>query len=713
MEDLSCYNEWTTNNKRPSMHPAIRYCCGYVEHLCRLFDRIENRVMANILMYYRRDIYQFKRSFKRKIDYKLLERIQYKYIINPVVLELNIHYSSPFYDLRMLLHHNPKAWCYSMIRHILNYKDLSLKDQLYVGYWMMRLSITELAGCYLSTWHPGYYLYRKYVTTTFIIMSGRPRRLIDYPAHRPDYLSERTASRGLGCYVQLCEKRINNRISYTIKEKRADGSEHKRTIIEPFNDKFIRDIYIPLLRSNIDSIVICMDPLKTNTSKEVLLTFQSLLLDIERSTIPEPKTYIIIPEEHVNAPVGRNIMFSFIRTRLAETKYHWFGADDDDRVNTEGVNKLRDYILNRHINLNRVLLFDERFKEADINNMRQAYTRYAPWTYAFSPEYYNGLSYRCAPMEKEDLDFFNRLMQYNANITNLSVILTFKPSVYTYYFPNSDRPKHADLFKTGDIVDYINVHNSIESIDADDAERSIAPSSSTQPLAVSKQYYMNADKRYYYHEDTKINTVSTLKGDKRSTHYGIGIRDKGVTHKDLYKNPKHKLRASARSFLEDRELTENLNGDLYVILYSIATSIENEDRPNNSWGVSFQNGKALSTEVVRLLPKDVTDISGTINERWIAEEMEINAPGLQFMFESSDWELTDDAQKIIDKWNEYYIRTYRDVAEHAIPLRTFGGKSINCWLWMILLLVSAIAIIFILCPLIANVKRDSPIRKGI
>ena len=712
MASLSCYNEWTTDDKLPSMHPAIRYCCGYVEHLCRLFDRIENRVMADILMHYRRDIYQLKRMFKRKIDRKLLERIQYRYITDPSLLGLDIDYSPPFYDLRMLLHHNPKAWCYSMIRHVLNYRYLSLKDQLYVGYWMMRLSITELASCYLSSRHPGYYLYRKYVTTTFIIMSKRPRKLIDYPAHRQEYLSERTASRGLGCYVQLCEKRINNRISYTIKEK-CNDSVHKRTIKEPFNDKFIRDIYIPLLRSDIDAIVICIDPLKIGTSKEVLSTFQSLLLDIERSTIPEPKTYIIIPEEHVNAPVGRNIMFSFIRTRLAETEYHWFGADDDDRVNTEGVNELRNYIRNHHINLNYVLLFDEYFKRADIKNPRQTYKRYAPWTYAFSPEYYNGLSYRCAPMEKEDLDFFNRLMQYNANITNLSDILTFNPPVYTYYSPNSDRPKHADLFEAGDVVDYMNVHNSIESIDADKDKRSIAPSSSTQPLAVSKQYFMNADKRYHYHEDTEDNTVDTPNGKIRSTHYGISIRDKRVTHKDLYKDPKHKQRASAQPFLEDKELTENLNGDLYVILYSIATSIENEDRPNNGWGVSFQNGKALSTLVVSSLPKDVVDISGTINERRIDEEMEINAPGLPFMFEYSDWELTDDAQKIVDKWNKYYIRTYRDVAEHVIPLRTFGGRSVSRWLWIILLIVAAIAILFILCPLIANVKCDSPLRKDI
>ena len=184
MASLSCYSEWTTDNTLPSMHPAIRYCCGYVEHLCRLFDRIENRVMTDILMRYRGDIYQLKRIFKRKIDYKLLERIQYRYITDPSLLGLDIEYSPPFYDLRMLLHHNPKAWCYSMIRHVLNYRDLSLKDQLYVGYWMARLSITELAGCYLSTRHPGYYMYRKYVTTTFIIMSKRPRKLIDYPARQ-------------------------------------------------------------------------------------------------------------------------------------------------------------------------------------------------------------------------------------------------------------------------------------------------------------------------------------------------------------------------------------------------------------------------------------------------------------------------------------------------------------------------------------------------
>ncbi len=655
------------------------------------------------------NIYHLKCLYRRTIDRNLLERIHYRYIINPGMLALDVR-SGAHYDLRMLRSTNPKAWCYSMIRHILEFDRLSLIDRLYVGYWMMRITIHDLASIYLDSSHNGYYLYRKYVDRTFITMRRRQPRLVDYPAHRPEYLSDGSTSRGLGCYVQLCEKRLNNPITYTVKRDPSDESSERQTITEPFNDKFIRDIYMPLLRSTVNCIVICIDPLKLDSSSEAITAFSQALLSIERSTIPRPKTYIIVPDEHVNAPVGRNIMFSFIRTRLAETKYHWFGSDDDDRINTRGVDKLRDYICNRHIKLNRILMFDEQFIDFDIRDPERSYTRYAPWTYAFSPEYYNGLSYRCSPMEKEDLDFFNRLRQYITNFTNVGDILRFNPPVYAYYAPNHDRPKNADLFETGDAVDYMNVHNSIESIDADNEDRMIAPSSSSQPLVMSKRYFMNADRRYHYHEYGEANTVKTAKGPMRSTHYAMGIRDDSKTKDDIFKIPGNK-RKSANAFLDDRTLNENLNGDLYVVAYAIYTSVENTERPNNGWGIAFQNGKSVSTEVVRVLPRDVTSLTGRINERRISTEMERIAPGLQYALESSDWELTDDLRARIDKWNRYYIQTYRVDAKQAIPLRTFGGRT-NLSFRHYIILIGIALIVAICCCIVYRHTLEYPIGRS-
>ena len=682
----SC-DEWLATGERLSDHPAIRYCCGYVEHLCELFnDPALESLAEKLIAHICNSPYFSLHDAVTEQEIKILDSIHLHYFVTSRYLQSAGFENIPS-KLRLLRKINPKIWLYSLVRHILEYDRLPWKDRLYVSYWMSRLSTTQLGAIYFETkFNPfnnphrnRYDLFKRDILDKYpSIKMNSSIDCYSYPAHREEYLCNDADSLGLGCYVQACEKRLISSM-----------------------DRFIENVYAPLLNSDVDSILICIDPLEEGSSTKRLLKMKSDLLDFEKKTIPNSKTFVLIPREHVNATMGRNIMFSFIRTHLQETLLHWMGADDDDKVLKDGVNQLRTYIIENKITLSKILLYDEHFKNLKRSSLQPYFKRYAPWTYAFSPEYYNGLSYRCVPMEKEDLDFFNRLMQYSKNTIVIS------KSVYEYNDPNNKRPKNKELFETGDVIDYMNIHNAIES---KNDSVNIAPSSSPQASPPAKYYYMNADESYHYHEKGPENIIypkeKKKKNEKekkkeketipmRTTHYGISIITNDKTKHDIFSEDNvSSVRRSLKSLIS-RPSSENYNGDLYIvpyIAYSATTSL---------FAVAFQNGKHPRLEVIRIVPKSVSEVSGSYNELSVMEEINHAAPGLWEIFEPSDTAFSEEDFELISQWNEYYLKTYR-TEEHIIPLRTFGGKRVflsrKC-LFMAVLLLMAVCL-FILSLLL-------------
>ena len=714
------YINWTSRGLYPSENPVLRYQCGFVEPYCRLFDCIENRNTAMILM---DDVHDITKVMNMpEADTDLLKCIHYEWTIEADYMLLNVGINGELncdqlLTIRGLLYQSPMAWSYAMVRHLLAFNDLNAADQQYVRYWLSYLSLPQLFAYYTLSRHCVDNYSHKFTILCNIYarycdkqMSKREVTPINYPIHRyAERANPYKKAKGLGVYIQTCEMRIDHDITYTITEK-VNNKSVNREITEPFNEKFIRDIYIPLLHSTVDSIVICIDPLKIDSSEETISRFKQLLLDTERTISTEPKTYIIIPREHVHAAVGRNMMFSFIRTHLKKSHLLWFGSDDDDKINTEGVNILQSFIMKRECVLSQVILFDKHFRNFDPKHPGLL-RRYAPWTYAFSPVYFNAISFPCAPIEKEDLDVFNRFMQHPKNIINVNNTLVIKPPVYEYQKPGTDRSKHHELYATKDVIDYLNVHNSIESI-PDKRRKYLFPGSTGTPVLPSKQFCTNCTDRYRYYDLDSEDIYKDCDDGKRRRflYYGLpSIDDETGNEEDIITG---QSRIRLHTIVDMDTHTDNFNGDLYIVPYEIYTQIP--DEPEKLYAIAFQNGKLPDVTRIAIIPKMVEGITGELNELPIRSELRAHSGQLlEMLFEPHPYVMDDERLAMVKQWNDYYLDTYRIKRDNDIPLRTFGGRSVNSWLWIILLLASVVVIILIICSLINSVKRNLSLRKDI
>jgi hypothetical protein len=337
--------------------------------------------------------------------------------------------------------------------------------------------------------------------------------------------------------------------------------------------------------------------------------------------------------------------------------------------------------------------------------------RYAPWTYAFSPVYFNAISFPCAPIEKEDLDVFNRFMQHPDNIINVNDVLTIDPPVYEYQKPGTDRQKHHELYATGDVIDYLNVHNSIESIPDKRKKPPLFPGSTGTPILPSKRFCVNCTDRYHYYDldSKKIRKQCDDGVRRRFLYYGLPSIDDKTGKKDIITGPSRKR---LRNTVDMDNHTDNFNGDLYIVPYEIYTRIP--DEPEKLYAIAFQNGKLPDIPRIEVIPNIVERITGKLNELPIRDELLAHSDELlESLFKPHTTVMDDERIAMVKQWNDYYLKTYRIERDNDIPLRTFGGRSINHWLWIILLIVSAMVIIFIVCPLIFTVKHNHSCRKDI
>ena len=514
--------------------------------------------------------------------------------------------------------------------------------------------------------------------------------------------------RGLGCFIQMYEGRLtqwysikvmnNRRPNYytnltgiTLPDKATVTHEYydERPTHEAitFIDKFRRDIYIPLLQSQIKQIIICVDR-KNENSRDSLIDFFIDSLNDFGKDYPDKSVHILVPDTHIHAAVGRNLMFWYIRTHDEENGLFWFGSDDDDIINTAGVDTINEYIINELLNgtgdegsvYRKILLFDPSFSRRDVHRNDKGYKHYASWTYAFSPEYYNGLSFPCCPVEKEDLDVFNRLMQHPSNIINLASIepyasrLKAEPA-YHYLGPNRLRNTYYELYATRDVINYLNVHNSVESVK--DLTTNTVISSNQESIS-GKYYYPNKASRYVAHnmeDQSKFRTV-----------FGIVNKDKPASQKDSKRTP------SLTGLLRRNTYSDNFNGDIYMISYKAILLFGDGDY-QELYGCALQNGK--QPHHIPLHKSNIeNDIDLSVD---VGNEIHDTIGNYDELLTLKDSPLTGDDRRKIDKWNSHYIRKYRKRGTH-VPLRVFGGDdSVQVSFWVVLLICFFIGAVICLC----------------
>ena len=529
--------------------------------------------------------------------------------------------------------------------------------------------------------------------------------------------------RGLGCFIQMYEGRLtqwysikvthNRRPSYytdltgvTLPDRAMVTHEYydERPTHDAitFIDKFRRDIYTPLLQSQIKQILICIDRKSENSSDSIIDVFIDSLNDFGKDH-PDKEVQVLVPDEHVHASVGRNLMFWYIRTYDEENGLFWFGSDDDDIINAAGVDTIHEYVINELLNgtkdegsvYRKILLFDPSFSSKDVLLNTKGYKHYASWTYAFSPEYYNGLSFPCCPVEKEDLDVFNRLMQHSSNIINLASIEPYASRLkadpaYRYLGPNTLRQTHYELYATLDVINCLNAHNSVESVK--DLTRNTVASSNQESIS-GKYYYPNKSTRYAAHNMEDQGRFRTA--------FGIVNKDKPESQKDSKRTP------SLTELLRRNAYSDNFNGDIYMVSYK-AVLLYGNGEYQVLYGCALQNGK--QPHHIPLHKSDIeNDIDLSID---VGNEIHDIIGAYDELLRLKDSPLTSDDKQKIDKWNRYYIRKYRKRGMQ-VPLRVFGGNSsMHVSFWIILLMCLLIGTVVCLCMYCFSGPRLSWSRDG-
>ena len=195
--------------------------------------------------------------------------------------------------------------------------------------------------------------------------------------------------------------KYNGNLNYNILEQAIDNEDD--TIIQKSSKIFDYVIISIDIATGND---LELNQTKANIIKDILYIFYNRINQYDADITPN-QIFFVIPEHHVNAPVGKNISFNLIRKHPdLFNNTVWIGADDDDEIKFDNMLLTRNFILNSNFNTDNILLNQENQAFRPIRNSKYlSVKRYASWSYFFSPLYYNNISYRTLPMNKEDLDF--------------------------------------------------------------------------------------------------------------------------------------------------------------------------------------------------------------------------------------------------------------------------------------------------------------------
>lgn len=694
--------EWMQLTGNPlRMHYLLRYYCGYVESLIDTLCDPSMFQFTGVLL----TILSPDQIITTNPLFETIKDIfDYSIILEPMYFDIyEDDYPEIPYTLRNLRHINYPLWTYALIHHTIKWNMLNDADKGYIVKWLNRLSFFDIIR-YIrdNPYQESVKLLIERFTDSLdrnfgvLSLTNVKMSITDLPRERsPEDRHAITVTPlydgpcgGLGCYFQACESRLK----------------------DPNNlDQFIENMFEPVVDSTADIIIVNIDRLAKGSKDTTIdrIVKRLLTYDHKKKLKTQPtiltesaaRIHIIVPETHVNAGVGRNITFNVIRRVFADKNLLWYGMDDDDFVDSEKLSNVRRYIRAYNIPVSKIVTVNKGITTNWRNHMDRAFLHhYAQWCYLFSPVYYYFISYPCCPLEKEDrrfaeasglqampdLDVFNRLAQYKENF----VIATDKELYpYEYTGTNSGRPPHLELYNTKDVIRYMNVHNNAESVN----EVNIAPATSKDTERHNKKFYVNSAPSYYEYTESDNETNKTL--------YGLSIHNDTDTRKDNPETP------SLSELLERNPgeyINENFDGDLKLIRYTLYTKLYNP-----MYGVSLQNGKSpydISLDSVSTDSKLYTNYRTVADDIFmtIGKNIDFNLYNRRTFIKDSD----------INKINNSKVLNPQSV-NATIPLRTFGGRSVSRWLWIILLITSIVAIILIICPLIANVKCNSPIRKDI
>ena len=222
-------------------------------------------------------------------------------------------------------------------------------------------------------------------------------------------------------------------------------------------------------------------------------------------------------------------------------------------------------------------------------------------------------------------------MQHPSNIINLASIepyasrLKAEPA-YRCLGPNTLRQTHYELYATLDVINYLNAHNSVESV-KDLTNNTVA--SSNQESISGKYYYPNKSPRYVAHnmEDQ----------DRFRTAFGIVNKDKPDSQKDSKRTP------SLSGLLRRNAYSDNFNGDIYIVSYK-AVLLSGNGEYQVLYGCALQNGK--QPHHIPLRKSDIeNDIDLSID---VGNEIHDTIGAYDELLRLKDSPLTsDDKQKII------------------------------------------------------------------
>ncbi len=687
---MDYYNEpleWIRVTGKPlRFHHILRYYCGYVEPLIDALCDSGMFPFTGILL----NILSPEQLLTTNPLFETIKDIfDYHIVLDPLYFDIyEDDYQETVYTLHNLRYINHPLWTYALIHHIINWNIISSEDKTYIVKWLNRLSFFDIIRYVRDNpYQDSVKLLLDRFTDSLehnfgvLSLTNAKMSITDLPRERsPEDRHIMSVTplydgpcNGLGCYFQTCEARLR----------------------DPNNlEAFITNMFEPVVNSSADVIIVNIDRLVRNSMDSTINRIVKRLLTFDRRqklktqptilTESNARIYIIVPETHVNAGVGRNITFNVIRRTFADKNLLWYGMDDDDLVDSEKLNNICVYIRKFHIPVSKIVTVNKGITANWKDHMDRAFLHhYAQWCYLFSPVYYYFISYPCCPLEKEDLDVFNRLAQYKENF-----VITSDESLhpYTYKGTNHRRTPHLELYNTKDVIRYMNAHNNAESIN----ETDVAPSISRDLERRNKKFYVNSAPSYYeYTESDNVND---------RTLYGLSIHNDANTQKD---NPKTSSLSEVIKLNPEEYSNENFYGDLKLIRYTVYTKLYNP-----MYGISLQNGKSpydISLNVVAPDSKVYTNYRTVTDDIFITIGKHIDFN----LYDKRDFIKDSDIRKI----NTSRLLNPRS-ADAVIPLRTFGGESVNHWIWIIILIVSLITIILISCPLIANIERIPPLRKN-
>ena len=676
--------KWMQLTGKPlRMHYMLRYYCGYVEPLIDILCDPSMFQFTGILM----TILSPDQIITTNTLFETIKDIfDYRSVLDPMYFDIyEDDYPETVYTLRNLRHINYSLWTYALIHHTIIWNALNDKDKRYIVKWLNRLSFFDII-CHIrdNPYQESVKLLIERFTDSLernfgsLSLTNVKMSIQDLPRERsPEDRHAMTVTplydgpcNGLGCYFQTCEARLK----------------------DPENlERFITDMFKPVIDSSADAIIVNIDRLAKGSKDTTINRIVKRLLTFDHKkklktqptilTESSARIHIIVPETHVNAGVGRNITFNVIRRVFANKNLLWYGMDDDDLVDSEKLSNVRNHIRRFNIPVSKIVTINKGITPKWRDHMDKAFLyHYAQWCYLFSPVYYYFISYPCCPLEKEDLDVFNRLAQYKGNFI---ITTDNKLHPYTYKGTNRERIPHLELYNTKDVIRYMNAHNDAESINKTD----IAPSISRDVERRNKKFYVNSAPCYYeYTEQDNI--------DNR-TLYGLSIHNDIDTQID---NPETQSLSEVIKRNPTEYINENFDGDLELVRYTLYTRLYNP-----MYGVSLQNGKSpydISLDTISPDSKVYTNYRTVADDIFmtIGKRIDFN------LYDKRNFIKDADLRKINTS------KTLNPRSEDAIiPLRTFGGRSNNYCLWIIILIISLIVIILIACPLIANVKHISPV----